>query len=383
MTNETPKIVTSSRRREAPVSRAFPFTQNQVRVDGLPDEIKAYRVAAWEAYQALAMPTTRDEPWRRTDLAGLKANSFRLAEKDAYLDLAPLPEGLMKPIADRDHGGEVVLTPGGARVDLAPDLVRQGVIFTDLRTAEKEHPEILARVMGNAIKPKEGKFAALAAAFADTGALLYVPRGVQIDQPLHSLLWGPGVGLAHISHLMVWMEEGSSVTYVHEYASPTEVGQTLHCGLVEVHVGAGANLNFVELQSWGENVWNFTHERVQVEQDGNVDWVFGAIGGHLTKNFADLNLVGRGSSGRMSGFYFTDGKQHLDYDSQQNHLSPNTTSDLLFKGALIDSSRVVWQGMIYVAPGAMKTDGYQANRNLVLSRDARAEFDPRPGDFGR
>ena len=78
----------------------------------------------------------------------------------------------------------------------------------------------------------------------------------------------------------------------------------------------------------------------------------------------------------MSGFYFTDGQQHLDYDSQQNHLAPNTTSDLLFKGALIDRSRVVWQGMIYVAPGAMKTDGYQANRNLVLSREARADSIP-------
>jgi len=104
--------------------------------------------------------------------------------------------------------------------------------------------------------------------------------------------------------------------------------------------------------------------------------VFGAVGSRLTKNFSDLDLVGRGATGRMSGFYFTDHNQHLDHDTEQNHLAPNTTSDLLFKGALIDESRSVWQGNIYVAPGAVKTDGYQANRNLVLSRKARADSIP-------
>jgi len=150
----------------------------------------------------------------------------------------------------------------------------------------------------------------------------------------------------------------------------------MHAGIVELHVGDGASLRFVELQSWGENVWNFTHERAEVGRDANLDWIFGAIGSRLTKNFSELNLVGQGATGRMSGFYFTDHDQHLDHDTQQNHLAVHTTSDLLFKGALTDSSRSVWQGMIYVAPGAQKTDGYQANRNLVLSRKARADSIP-------
>ena len=101
-----------------------------------------------------------------------------------------------------------------------------------------------------------------------------------------------------------------------------------------------------------------------------------AGGSHLTKSFYDLDLIGEGAAGRMSGFYFTDGSQHLDHDTQQNHLAANTTSDLLFKGALLEQSRSVWQGMIYVAPGAQNADGYQANRNLVLSRAARADSIP-------
>jgi len=376
MTKETPRIVTRTRRREESIISDFNFTTELVRTIGLSENLKNFRRQAWETYQSLPMPTTKDEPWRRTDLRGLQSDRFRLPSKDEYLDLAPLPEYLTKPIADREHAGEVILLPGGKKLALAKELADQGVIFTDLITAEMKYPQILDGIIGKVVKPNEGKFAALAAALSNSGVLLYVPRGVVIDQPLHSLIWGPGVGLAHISHILIWLEEGASATYVHEYASPTEGGQTLHAGIIEVFVGTGANLRFVELQSWGENVWNFTHERSRVEKDGNLDWVFGTIGGNLTKNFADLDLTGRGSTGRMSGFYFTDGNQHLDYDSQQNHLAPNTTSDLLFKGALIDSSRVVWQGMIYVAPGAMKTDGYQANRNLVLSRKARADSIP-------
>ena len=150
----------------------------------------------------------------------------------------------------------------------------------------------------------------------------------------------------------------------------------MNAAIVEGYVGKNANLTFVELQSLGENVYNFTHERVRVARDGHVDWIYGALGTRLTKTFADLDLEGEGSNGRMSGFFFTDGRQHLDLDTQQNHHAAHTTSDLLFKGALSEDSRSVWQGMIYVAPGAQKTDGYQANRNLVLDKSARADSIP-------
>jgi Fe-S cluster assembly protein SufD len=216
----------------------------------------------------------------------------------------------------------------------------------------------------------------MTAAFSGSGVLLYVPKGLQIEQPFHSVFWGPGTGMVHFSHVLVWIEDQASATFVHEAASPTEDGQTMHAGIVEIQVGQSANLRFVEFQSWGEHVWNFTHERARIERDGNLDWVFGAVGSHLTKNFSEIDLVGQGAAGRMSGFYFTDGVQHLDHDTQQNHHSPNTTSDLLFKGALKDKSRSVWQGMIYVAPGAQKTDGYQSNPNLVLSQEARADSIP-------
>lgn len=378
MTTEKPiikkRVVT---RASAGISAAneFVFTEGMLPAgEGLPEFLTTYRRRGWEAYQRLPIPTTQEEAWRRTDIRNLQAGAFQ-AVPDAT-NLPEPPAALLEPLAGDAHGGQITLTPSGAEIFLAKDIADKGVIFTDFLTAAHSHGKELAKALGNLVKVDEDKFSALTAAFANQGVFLYVPKGVQVEEPLHSVLWGPGAGNAYFSHVLVWLEEGATATFVHEYASPTDDGQTLHAGIVEVHVGAGANLRFVELQSWGENVWNFTHERAEVERDGVLDWIFGAVGSHLTKNFSELNLVGQGASGRMSGFYFTDGVQHLDHDTQQNHMAPNTTSDLLFKGALEGRSRSVWQGMIYVAPGAQKTDGYQRNPNLVLSKDARADSIP-------
>ncbi len=375
---DTPKIVTRIRRGErAAEKQDFAFTPDMAPKPGSTEALQSYSRRALDAFSKAGLPTVRDEAWRRTDIKDLRPARFRLPQPGAYKNLPPAPAELLQPLTSESHGGQVVELAGGTQIRLNESLAKQGVIFTDLETARREQPQILEKIMGKIVRPEEGKFAALAAAFAQNGVLLYVPRGMAVEQPLHSLIWGPGDELAHLSHLLVYLEEGSSVTYVHEAASPVHAaGEGLHAGIVEIYVGPNANLRFVELQSWGENVWNFSHERAQVDQGGNLDWIFGAIGSKLTKNFSDLELIGRGATGRMSGFYFTDHKQHLDHDTQQNHNAPSTTSDLLFKGALLGESRSVWQGMIYVAPGAQKTDGYQANRNLVLSQDARADSIP-------
>jgi Fe-S cluster assembly protein SufD len=377
------KVVISSTRRSAVQPTGdFSFTKDLIPAlrdsADIPQFLRDYRLRSWRAFQELHMPTTTEEAWRRTDIRGLKAGNFAIPKANQYKNLGEPPKELLTPLVGKKPGGQIVAQPGGySKVFLKPELVKQGVVFCDMETAEKSHPEILAHVLGQIVHPDEGKFAALASAFSHAGVLVYVPRGVEVEDPLHSILWGPGVGLAHFSHVMVWLDEGASLTYVHEVASNTEPeGQTLHAGIVEINLGAGSNLRFVELQSWGEHVWNFSHERARVGRDAQLDWIFGAIGSHLTKNFSDIDLIGQGATARMSGFYFTDGVQHLDHDTQQNHLAPDTTSDLLFKGALKDHSRSIWQGMIYVAPGAQKTDGYQANRNLTLSPHARADSIP-------
>jgi len=373
----TKPVISRVRNSKAKKNKEFGFIETFQPKTSIENWVEAFRSQARQIYADQKFPTVQDEAWRRTSISRLDFDSFRLVEAGAKKGDVNVPENLLEPIADGAHGGEIVLLPGEARVQLSKDLQEKGVVFTDLKTAEIDYPALLEKIMGKVVGPTDGKFAALAEGYAQTGIVLYVPKGVTIESPLHSLFWGPGSKLAYISHVVIYLEEGASASYVHEAASPDETdGQTLHAGAVEIYVGKAASLRFVELQSWGRHVWNFSHERVKVERDGRIDWIFGSLGSHLTKNFLDLDLAGQGSEGRMSGFYFTDDSQHLDHDTQQNHLAPNTTSDLLFKGALMGQSRSVWQGMIYVAPGADKTDGYQSNRNLILNSDSRADSIP-------
>jgi Fe-S cluster assembly protein SufD len=334
--------------------------------------VRDYRMRSWERYTATPLPTERDEDWRRTSLKEINFPSYDLRVPE---DVPSIPEFLIEPMADKQHSGQVLVTPQGAKRQIADTLKEKGVVFIDLVTAAKENKEILEKVFKKLDLIPANKFALLAGALPFNGVLLYVPRGVEIDSPLQSVYWAAGNGYLHASHVFIYLEEESSAVFVHESASPID-DRSLHAGLFNIFVGKNASLSFVELQSWGQYIYNFTQEDVEVEEGGNIDWIFGALGSRLTKNYSNLNLRGTGSTGKMSGFYFTDKQQHLDHDTQQNHLAASTTSDLLFKGALLDESHSVWQGMIYVAPNASKSDGYQANRNLVLSKKARADSIP-------
>lgn len=172
------------------------------------------------------------------------------------------------------------------------------------------------------------------------------------------------------------LEEGAQVTYLHEYLSAEAPEQFAYVGMTELIVGERANLRYVALQDWAANANDIRHERARVAAGAQLDWIIGTMGGRFVKQFAEIELDGEGAFGRMSGLFFADGHQFFDHDTQQNHNAPHTTSDLLFKGALKDEARTVWQGMIKVLPRAQKTDGFQANRNLVLSPDARADSIP-------
>jgi Fe-S cluster assembly protein SufD len=358
-------------------STEFQFTEKDIPGDNLRDDLLMLRKNAWSIFQEKTLPGIKEEAWRRTDLSKLDPAQFSLVKSDEYLDLPSAPENILNPLTDKNQGGQIVLYGANSISQVSPELKKLGVVFSTLAEIQKSNPDFLIKALGKIVKASEGKFTALVHALAQDGIFLYVPKGVKVEQPLHSVLWGAGSKKAYLSHIIVVLEDGAEATYIHEAASPEEANQpSMHAGIVEIHVGENANLHFVELQSFGKNVWNFSNERARVERNGSIDWIFGAIGSNVTKNFSDLDLVGEGAVGKMSGFYFTNENQHLDHDTQQNHFAPDTTSDLLFKGALLGNSHSVWQGMIYVAPGAAKTDGYQANRNLVLSKNAHADSIP-------
>lgn len=342
-----------------------------------PAWMKEFRLRAWEVFANTPMPTTQDEPWRRTDLRRLN-----LAQIGPSVDgkgpaaNVQVPEYLGRQLTEDKAGGVMVQVDGATvQYELSDELQEQGVIFCDMHTAVREHPDLVKKYfMTDIVQVDEGKFAALHGAFWRGGTFLYVPKNVKAVAPLHSALWS-AQGKTY-THTLFVLEEGAEAVFIDEYASETGDEQALHNGVVELRAGDNANLVYVSLQDFGTNTWQFTHERARAGRDAKVDWVTSIMGTRLTKSFQTAELDEPGGWARMSGLFFSNGRQHFDLDTQQNHNAADTVSDLLYKGALKENSRSVWQGMIKALPGAQRIDGFQANRNLVLERSARADSIP-------
>jgi Fe-S cluster assembly protein SufD len=349
-----------------------------------PAWMRDRRLEAWRVLQDTPYPTTSDEPWRRTDIRALKLSEFdALGRGDVS---SPTSSPTLKHVPPewkrifqsmQDISGALLSVDGTvAGQSVTGDLKSSGVIFTGMDTALREHADLIDQYfMTQAVKLNDGYFAALHGAFWRGGTFLYVPRGVEVALPLRSLTWLSQHNSA-APHTLVIMERGSRAVLIDEFGSPRSGSPALNVGAVELFLNDGAQLDYVGIQDWGRNVWNFTNERALVRRDATLHWIIGGLGSKLTKTFLDAQLVGQGATALLSGVFFADGTQHLDLDTEQNHVAPNARSDLLYKGALKESARTVWQGMIRVAKDAQKTDGYQANRNLLLSDNARADSIP-------
>jgi len=338
------------------------------------------RWEAWRVLQDTPYPTTSDEPWRRTDIKGLKLNEFnplaRPTSGDKALKGVPVDWTRALKFMKGISGAMLAVDGVVSGYAVTDELKSSGVVFTDMDTALCQHRDLVDEYfMTQAVKLNDDYFAALHGAFWRSGTFLYVPRNVEIKLPLRSFTW-LGKSNVSASHTLVIMEPGSRAVLIDEYASARKGSPALNAGAVELFLNDEAQLDYVGIQDWGRNVWNFTSERGLVRRDATLHWIIGGLGSQLTKTFLDAQLIGQGATALLSGVFFADGFQHLDLDTEQNHIAPNTRSDLLYKGALKDQARTVWQGMIRVAKAAQKTDGYQANRNLLLSDQARADSIP-------
>jgi Fe-S cluster assembly protein SufD len=340
-----------------------------------PDWLRQMRLDAWDLYESLPMPTTRDEAWRRTDYRSIQWQSAGVLLAPSVGRFEEIPAASRQPGAEL--GGLIVFADDQVvHCEVNPACAHQGLILTDLQTAVRDDPgRVREHLMTHAVRPEDGKFAALHAALWTHGVFLAVPHGVTVDLPVRSLFYTTRAGLS-LGHVLVVLEQGAQIAYLHETLSPTLDEDAGFVGATELIVGPDANLRFVQLQDWGRHVYEFSHQRARVARDGQIDWITGQMGGRLIKAFMEIDLDGQGGWGRMSGLYFPDGQQMMDLDTQQNHNAPHTTSDLLFKGVLKGRARSVWQGMIKAQPGAQKTDGFQANRTMLLSEDARADSIP-------
>jgi len=313
------------------------------------------RAEALERYQALPLPTTRDEHWRFTDLSGFDPDRWGA---DGSVDAAPPPTMLELDVSGSAHvdesGLEIVSMPGGIRFEPLPE----------------EH-ELLYSLVG-----WDEKFAAHNAAMWRNGLLVHVPRGVVVEKPLYVRIANAVEGGSIFWRLLVVAEPESRFTLVEEYtsSSPELAGYTN--AAVEIIVGDASKVEYVSVQNLSRGTWHFASHHARVDRDAELDWVAGGFGSAKGKIRIQNDLAGPGATSRVTGAYFADGTQHLDYDTFQEHMAPSTTSDFAFKGALRDRARAVWRGMIRVEEGAQKTNAYQENRNLLLSKTAHADSIP-------
>jgi Fe-S cluster assembly protein SufD len=313
------------------------------------------RAELLERYRALPFPTTKDEHWRFTDLRGFDPDAFN-ANGATKVERA----GSM---LDIDTAGLAHVSEAGIQIERAPD----GVVFEPLGDSH----ELLGTLVG-----AEEKFAAHNLAEWQHGLLVRVPKGVEVAQPLYVRVTGSVAEAAHFWRVLVVAEEGSRLSFIEEHASAAPDLAGYSNTVTELFVGDGAKLEYVSIQNLSQETWHFASHRASVGRDAELDWVAGGFGSKKGKVRIQNDLAGQGGTSRVTGAYFADGSQHLDYDTLQRHIAPNTTSDFAFKGALRDKARAVWRGMIRVEQDAQKTNAYQENRNLLLSPEAHADSIP-------
>ncbi len=346
------------------------------RIKGEPEWLRELRRESWELARRQPMPSPTEEEWRRLDLTGLDVWSYVPYIDPGYRARSPhdLPESLRGAVSAEaagtlvQHNSETVLS------SLGEGLAAKGVILKGLDEAVRQHPDLVRRHLYSCIPADTSKFTALAAALRSGGTFVYVPPGVVVDLPLHSLLWADAPGAGVFPHTLVVAGEGSQVSLVEEHTSlPGDryVGHT-----VEIVVSPGSVVTYVYVQDLGPGAWNFTYQKALSDRDSSLDLVAVAAGGRVCKANIYGSMVGSGSTARLSGFYFGDDAQIFDFHTLQDHVAPRTTSDLLYKGVLKDQSRATYAGLIRVERLAQGTDAYQANRNLLLNPGARADSIP-------
>ena len=310
-----------------------------------PGWLTQRRLQAFDVFEKLEFPDPKTEEWRYTDVRGFDFDRFAAPEV------------------------------GGTPTPLSQDLVARGVIFTDFSSAARDHTEMLQEHFFTEVPVDEHIFTALHGAFYSNGLLIYVPRGVEVAVPLEALR-EVSPGGSTFPHTTIVVEEQGSLTFIDRFKSTSSDQPSLSASVVEVEARAGATVNYISLQEWGRSVRHFQTQRFTGHRDSTVRSLVVNLGSAFARTQVESVLKGEGSFSEMLGLYFADSNQHFAQRTLQGHSAEHTTSDLLYKGALKESSRSEYSGLIKVEKGAQGTDAYQANRNIVLSEDAVARSIP-------
>jgi Fe-S cluster assembly protein SufD len=360
------------------------FTRDAVvelsRQRGEPEWMLQKRLEAWEIYERTPAPLGR-----RGDLGTLKAlANFKFQQLNPYVptEEGKLPtaieQSLQEALVNERSGLIVQHNSSVVHTELVEALQQQGVILTDLATAVREHPELVQQYFMTTCVPVDAnKYTALHAAFWSAGFFLYVPKEVEIENPVLAQVWLDAASSGIFSHTLIIAEEQSSVRFVQEYVSNVASGQpSLLSDVVEVYAKNEARVEFSNVQDLDQNTWNITNKNAIYDKDGSVTFVMADLGAKLSHATIGAGLHGNGSAGELVGVFFTDHDQRYSINTLSDHAALSTNAETLVKGVLTDESRVEFDGMIRVRAKAQQTASFLSAHGLLLSKKARAEFIP-------
>ena len=333
--------------------------------------LKTAREEAFALYKALPLPHSRMEEWRRTDPV-----------RFPFAELVPLKKTVFSTESapsQRDDSFDVVVTIDDESFsirDVSGVLKAQTILVLPLEEAAAKHPELVRDHLRNRARGEAaGKFETLNDSFWNVGLFIHIPAGVELGRGILVCYNLKAPQSVCVPRLLVVAGERSKATVVEHMTSlDASVIQTVMAK--ELYVAPSANVRVITLQEWGANTYHIANDWARVERAGKVDWVTLNFGSRISKMSFGSDVVGEGASAELDGLYFATGDQHFDQRTLQIHSSPRTTSNLLYKGAVKDKARSVYQGLIVAKAGACGVDAYQRNNNLVLSDGARVDSLP-------
>src|SRR5438552_6805482 len=342
----------------------------------LPEWFHDQQRAAWKQFESLPKPTRKDQAWRFSNVALLDLTPFKFGgtlseeERTAILERS---RGLDEVAGRMIFAGDELIE----RDVISDQLKKRGVIFQSLERAMVEHTELFRKhFMSQPTILGSAKFAALHQALVSSGTFLYVPRGVEIEQPIEIFQWLNGENASVFPHLLLVTDELAKVTVIEHFRSVNEHAPGFACGVNDLVAGPGAKVTYVCAQNWAENVVALQMNSTVVDHDASAMSLNLHVGSRYSRFESLSRLIGEGGRSDLLAVAVSRHQQEFDARTLQDHISPHTASDLLYKNALDDRARTIFGGLIRVEPHAHFTDAYQKVRNLLLSDDAEANSMP-------
>ena len=246
------------------------------------------------------------------------------------------------------------------------DLEAQGVIFTDMDTALREHPEIVRAWFGKIIPPNDNKFSSLNTAVWSGGSFIYVPPGVEVEMPLQAYFRINAENMGQFERTLIIADEGAKVHYIEGCSAPVYTTDSLHSAVVEIVVGEQARVTYTTIQNWSNNVFNLVTKRARVEAEGHMEWIDGNIGSRLTMKYPAVVMVGPKASGEVLSVAYAGEGQHQDAGAKMTHAAPETTSRIVSKSISKDGGRTSYRGLVRVEDGAYGRKSHVQCDALIL-----------------